>query len=210
MPDHWSVGDWIDLGGNFSLFEGVAGYVLIMFVFAFMDQVWSILMERVFWGISSSLMWISVSAMTADLAGENMEGVFFGRIAQSTNRGGIVGTFLGFFIDKHSNQRKWTGDSTWKLDITLCYLWSDQSDCIVHGCTTLARDSTDFFSGGIPTNLMISNKDLAFIGHWKRCCNDIANPDHFFNEKTKSRYKKTALYLSAISPSLGVVSSSTG
>jgi MFS family permease len=69
-----------------------------MVAFAFIDQSAGIVLARVLQGISSSLLWLSASAITADLAGEQERGSAFGRIAESSSRGSIVGVFLGFTI----------------------------------------------------------------------------------------------------------------
>jgi len=66
--------------------------------FAFIDQVWGIVLARIFQGISSSLLWLSASAITADSAGEQERGSAFGGIAQASSQGSIAGTFLGFTV----------------------------------------------------------------------------------------------------------------
>jgi MFS family permease len=77
---------------------GLSGYTLTMVSFAFIDQAAGIVLARIFQGISSSLLWLSASAITADLAGEQERGSAFGRIAQSSSQGSIVGVFVGFTI----------------------------------------------------------------------------------------------------------------
>ena len=66
--------------------------------FAFIDQVWGIVLARIFQGISSSLLWLSASAMTADSASERERATAFGKIAQAGSQGSIAGTFLGFTV----------------------------------------------------------------------------------------------------------------
>ena len=43
-----------------------------MFSFAFIDQVWGVILARIVQGISSSLLWLSANAIIADLAGEHL------------------------------------------------------------------------------------------------------------------------------------------
>jgi MFS family permease len=93
------VGWALDRFGRRRFFHaGLAGYAVAMFGFAFISQVGGIVLARVFQGIASSLLWLSASAMTADLAGEQERGSAFGRIAQASSRGSIAGTFLGFML----------------------------------------------------------------------------------------------------------------
>ena len=79
---------------------GVGGYAVTMISFAFIDQVWGILAARILQGIASSLLWLSATAITADMAGEQERGKAFGGISQATNQGAMVGTFLGIFLLK--------------------------------------------------------------------------------------------------------------
>jgi MFS family permease len=93
------VGWGLDRFGRRIFFvAGLGGYAVTMFSFAFIDQVWSILLARVFQGISSSFMWLSASAITADAASERGRCSAFGGIAQASSRGSIAGTFLGFTL----------------------------------------------------------------------------------------------------------------
>ena len=93
------VGWGLDRFGRRGFFlAGLGGYALTMISFAFIDQTAGILLARIFQGISSSLLWLSVSAITADLAGAEQRGVAFGRVAQASNQGAIAGTTLGFVL----------------------------------------------------------------------------------------------------------------
>ncbi len=80
------------------LLAGAAGYAVTMVGFAFIDQVWGIVLARVLQGISSSLLWLSASTITSDVAGEKERGGAFGGIAQSSSQGSIVGVFIGFTL----------------------------------------------------------------------------------------------------------------
>jgi len=93
------VGWGLDRFGRRIFFiAGVGGYALTMLSFAFIDQVWSMVLARVFQGISSSLTWLAVSAITADMAGERERGRTFGEVTQASNRGAIIGTIFGFIV----------------------------------------------------------------------------------------------------------------
>ena len=93
------VGWALDRFGRRRFFlAGLAGYAVAMFGFAFISQVGGVILARVFQGIASSLLWLSASAMTADLAGEHERGRAFGRIAQASSQGSTAGTFLGFIL----------------------------------------------------------------------------------------------------------------
>jgi DHA1 family multidrug resistance protein-like MFS transporter len=85
-------------GRKYFFLAGITCYAITMFSFAFIDQVWSLVLARIFQGISSSLLWISASAITADLAGEKGRSKAFGRLAEASSRGSILGAFLGFTI----------------------------------------------------------------------------------------------------------------
>jgi MFS transporter, DHA1 family, multidrug resistance protein len=93
------VGWGLDRLGRRGFFlAGLAGYALTMFSFAFIDQALGIVLARILQGISSSMLWLSVNAITADLAGEQERAAAFGQVAQVSNQGAIAGTTLGFVL----------------------------------------------------------------------------------------------------------------
>ena len=93
------VGWGLDRFGRRAFFIiGVAGYAITMFSFAFIGQVWGIILARIFQGMASSFLWLSASAMTADVASDDERGSAFGGVTQASSRGSIVGTFLGFAL----------------------------------------------------------------------------------------------------------------
>jgi len=93
------VGWALDRFGRRAFFiTGIAGYAVAMIGFALSDQVWSLTLARILQGVASSLTWLSASAITADMAGEQERGSTFGRVAQASSRGAIAGTFLGFAL----------------------------------------------------------------------------------------------------------------
>lgn len=77
---------------------GLGGYALTMVSFAFIDQTIGIILARTLQGISASLLWLSASAITADLAGEKERGTAFGGVNQANSRGATVGTFIGYLL----------------------------------------------------------------------------------------------------------------
>ncbi|MGD2146860.1 MAG: MFS transporter [Anaerolineae bacterium] len=80
------------------LIAGVGGYAATMLSFAFIQQVVGMVLARVFQGISSSLMWLSAQAITADVASEAERGSAFGSVSEASSRGSIVGTTLGLVL----------------------------------------------------------------------------------------------------------------
>jgi MFS family permease len=93
------VGWGLDRFGRRPFFiAGAAGYAITMVSYAFIDQVWGILLARIFQGIASSFLWLAASAITADEAGEQERGSAFGRVTQASTQGSIVGVFVGFTL----------------------------------------------------------------------------------------------------------------
>ena len=93
------VGWGLDRFGRRPFFiAGAAGYAITMISYAFIDQVWGILLARILQGISSSFLWLAASAITADEAGEQERGSAFGRVTQASTQGSIVGVFVGFTL----------------------------------------------------------------------------------------------------------------
>ena len=93
------VGSWLDRFGRRTFFiAGLAGYTLSMTAFAFSAQTWTILLARALQGVASSCMWLAAQAITADVADETERGRSFGGLAQSSNQGAILGTFIGFSV----------------------------------------------------------------------------------------------------------------
>jgi MFS family permease len=77
---------------------GLAGYAATWVAFAFIDQVWGIVVARVLQGVSSSFVWLTAYTMVADLAGEGTRGRAFGSVTQASSLGAVVGTFVGFTL----------------------------------------------------------------------------------------------------------------
>jgi MFS family permease len=93
------VGVGLDRYGRRPFFLiGLTGYAVTMFAFAFSDQVWVIVVARVFQGGASAFLWLAVSAITADVAGAGERGRIFGGVDQSRNQGAILGALVGFSV----------------------------------------------------------------------------------------------------------------
>ncbi|MFZ5917011.1 MAG: MFS transporter [Chloroflexota bacterium] len=93
------VGAALDRYGRRPFFlAGLIGYAATMFAFALIEQVWGIVVARLFQGAASSFLWLSARAITADVAGEDARGRAFGGVDQASNQGAILGTFIGFAI----------------------------------------------------------------------------------------------------------------
>lgn len=80
------------------LLAGLLGYAVTMFGFAFSSRVWAIVVARVLQGTASAFLWLTASAITADVARDGRRARSFGRVDQSSNQGAILGTFVGFGV----------------------------------------------------------------------------------------------------------------
>ena len=93
------VGAGLDLYGRRPfLLAGLVGYAVTMFGFAFSNQVWVIVVARMLQGAASAFLWLSASAITADVAQDDHRARSFGGVEQSSSQGTILGTFIGFGI----------------------------------------------------------------------------------------------------------------
>ncbi len=77
---------------------GMLGYALTMLAFAFSDRVWGMVAARLLQGVASACAWLSVSAIIADITGQENRARYFGRLAQASSRGSILGAFIGFTL----------------------------------------------------------------------------------------------------------------
>jgi MFS family permease len=78
--------------------SGMLAYALAMVAFAFSDQVWGMVAARLLQGVASAFAWLSASAIIADLSGPENRARYFGRLAQASSRGSILGAFVAFAI----------------------------------------------------------------------------------------------------------------
>jgi MFS family permease len=77
---------------------GTFVYVLSMVGFAYSQHVAGMVLARVLQGIASALVWLSASAIIADVSGESNRAHAFGGLAQATTRGSILGAFIAFTL----------------------------------------------------------------------------------------------------------------
>ncbi len=78
--------------------SGMLGYALTMVAFAYSDQIWGMVVARLLQGIASAFAWLSASAILADITGPENRARYFGRLAQASSRGSIIGAFIAFFL----------------------------------------------------------------------------------------------------------------
>ena len=93
------VGRALDVYGRRRFFiAALTGYAVTMFFFAFATNLVGLYLARFAQGIASSLMWITVYTMVADLSGLEERGQSIGRINEADARGELIGVFVGFLI----------------------------------------------------------------------------------------------------------------
>jgi MFS transporter, DHA1 family, multidrug resistance protein len=85
-------------GRHWFLVSGLAISGLAMIGFAFSTTLTDLVLTRILQGVASAFLVLAVSAIVADLAGEENRGSAFGSVSQSTNQGGLIGTFIGFTV----------------------------------------------------------------------------------------------------------------
>ena len=78
--------------------SGMLGYALTMVAFAYSDQIWGMVVARLLQGGASAFAWLSASAILADITGPENRARYFGRLAQASSRGSILGAFIAFTL----------------------------------------------------------------------------------------------------------------
>lgn len=78
--------------------SGMFGYALTMVAFAFSDQIWGMVVARLLQGMASAFAWLSASAIIADITGPETRARSFGRLAQASSRGSIIGALVAFTL----------------------------------------------------------------------------------------------------------------
>jgi len=77
---------------------GMLGYSLTMTAFAYSSSVWDFVGARLLQGTASAFGMLSASAMIADLTVQNNRAQAFGKFAQASSRGSIIGAFFAFTL----------------------------------------------------------------------------------------------------------------
>lgn len=94
-----AVGLLIDRKGRkLGLVLGLFFYTLVSIFLLIGNDFKYLLAVRIFQGIASSFLWISVDTIISDISHEGNRSKNFGLIDESTNRGDILGAFIGFTI----------------------------------------------------------------------------------------------------------------
>ena len=73
-------------------------YAISMVLFALSSSMQALYVSRFVQGIGSSLLWIAVNTIVADLSVKEDLGRAMGRVKEMTARGGMIGAFAGFFL----------------------------------------------------------------------------------------------------------------
>lgn len=93
------VGRWIDKRGRKNgVIIGMAAYAFTRLLFLVGETYVFLFIARIFQSIAASFMYISLDAMVSDVSNINDRSTNFGMISQQGNRGGFIGSFIGFTI----------------------------------------------------------------------------------------------------------------
>ena len=116
------VGAGLDrYGRRLFLLVGLGGYAATMFAFSTLEGVLGLVLARTLQGVASSLTWLAVQAIVADVAVDASRARSFGSVTAASSRGSILGAFIGFGV-----LFRLTPDRGW------------QPLCIGYGCAALA------------------------------------------------------------------------
>jgi DHA1 family multidrug resistance protein-like MFS transporter len=95
---------------------GTLVYMLAMVSFAYSQHVAGMVIARLLQGAASALVWLSASAMIADVSGESNRATTFGGLTQASTRGSILGAFIAFTLYNSSFvQNLVQGIDSWTL-----------------------------------------------------------------------------------------------
>lgn len=93
------VGSFIDRKGRKAgIILGIIFYSLVNLLFVLGEDFQYLMAARVFQGIASSFLWISVSTMVSDLSHGGNRSETFGRVDEAVNKGDLIGVILGLNI----------------------------------------------------------------------------------------------------------------
>jgi len=93
------VGTFIDKKGRkLGLILGIAFYSFVNLLLMLGEDIKYLMAARIFQGIASTFLWISVDTMISDLSHGKNRSEIFGTIDQSINKGDLLGVILGFIV----------------------------------------------------------------------------------------------------------------
>lgn len=94
-----AVGRLIDRKGRkIGIVIGIILYTLVNLVFMLASNFKYLLIARVIQALGASFLWISIDTFISDISDTTNRGRNFGLINQSSAKGGLIGSFIAFFI----------------------------------------------------------------------------------------------------------------
>ena len=116
------VGWALDKYGRRPFFvTGMLGYALTMIGFAYSGSVWNFVGARLLQGMASAFAMLAASAIIADATTEKNRAQAFGKLAQASSRGSIIGAFIAFTIYNTPSVVERYGDAGLQTMLFLAY-----------------------------------------------------------------------------------------